>query len=125
MSKWDPRKPPMTLRQSQQLLDAKPVNAESVAFFAAGVAVLSALAAALTLGYQAILYLQDGYWTPFSATRFCADYLSVEWCAAPNNWLGLHKLIADLSPAGLILLLSVCVSSAAFACSDRHPIQTK
>jgi hypothetical protein len=59
-----------------------------------------------TFAYQVFLFLKQGYWTTFSATDFCAGEMKIQWCAAPNDWLGLHKVLEFLSPGGALFLAS-------------------
>ena len=62
-----------------------------------------------TLAYQVFLYLKLGHWVEFSATDVCARYAQIDWCAAPFDWVGLHKLLSYFSPGGLALFVSIAV----------------
>jgi hypothetical protein len=68
---------------------------------------LSLLATVGTFAYQVLLYLKQGYWTAYTAIGFCATQLKLEWCAAPNDWVGLHKMLELFSPGGAMFVLSL------------------
>jgi hypothetical protein len=77
---------------------------------------LGLLTTGVTLIYQGFIYLKYGVWTPISTAWFCADKLDVQWCAAPNDWVGVHNVLETLSPgvflivvAGALILLATVV----------------
>lgn len=81
---------------------------------------LSLVATVGTFAYQALLYLKQGYWTAFSATGFCASQLKVEWCAAPSDWVGLHKVLEFFSPGGALFVVSLGLMWLCIAIAERE-----
>jgi hypothetical protein len=73
-----------------------------------------------TLGYQVLLYLRYGGWAPISATSFCADHLDIDWCAYPQDWLGLHSLLSYLSPGGAALIASTILVLVCAGAEERR-----
>lgn len=66
----------------------------------------SALGYAAMLAWQLYGYLRRGWWPAYSTTDACYDWLKVDWCVNPHDWLGVHSALAQTNPAGLVLLVS-------------------
>lgn len=74
------------------------------------------------LGYQSVMWLQDGVWNPL-AMMLVFEFLFEgtvlgTWMQSPESWLGLHQLVEWIlinTPISLALMVNGLLMSAALA----------
>jgi hypothetical protein len=55
------------------------------------------------LGYQSYVWLRTGQWVPISIVSLLG-YLGFEWAVAPDDWLGVHRVLGSI-PLSLAVFL--------------------
>jgi hypothetical protein len=86
----------------------KPAQGLAGAFFVAGLLllVIGVVALGLTALYQGLVFLKYGAWQPISAAWLCSYLFESQWCAAPTDWHGLHRLMVFLSPGAFAVAVA-------------------
>lgn len=71
-------------------------------------------------GFFAYLWLKNGFWPSYTAIDLACLAISCapdSWAYTPSDWVGVHKAVTWLSPAGLCFSLGMFFAWLGTLCS--------